>query len=92
MKMLLNGMKCLILIFDFPKFDLDHDDLAAAHQVKFKLFEGAFVKRWQQCDKFGKWVTADESRLAGWYHSPCTIEPAPKPIRTGATLHSLALT
>ena len=37
-------------------------------------------------------MTADESRLAGWYHSPCTIGPDPKPIRTGATRLSLAIT
>ena len=37
-------------------------------------------------------MTADVLCLAGWYHSPCTIGPDPKPIRTGATLHSLAVT
>ena len=37
-------------------------------------------------------MTANESRLAGWNHSPCTIGPDPKPIRTGATLHTLAIT
>ena len=30
--------------------------------------------------------------MAGWYHSPMTIGPEPKPIRTGATLHSLCIT
>ena len=35
---------------------------------------------------------ADESRLAGWYHSGTTIGPNDKPIRTGATLHLLAVT
>ena len=42
--------------------------------------------------KFGQWITADESRAAGWYNSPLTIGPEPKPTRTGATLHSLAIT
>ena len=41
---------------------------------------------------YGKWLTADESRVAGWYHSPITQGPEPKPIRTGATLHSLCVT
>ena len=34
-------------------------------------------------------MTADESRVAGWYHSPITCGPEPKPIRTGGTFHSL---
>jgi len=38
------------------------------------------------------WVTADESRITGWYHSPMTVGPDPKPIRMGATLHSLCVT
>ena len=41
---------------------------------------------------FGKWLTADESRVAGWYKSCMTQGPEPKPIRTGATLHSLCVT
>ena len=79
-------------VFDFPKHDHDHDDYAATHRVKFGLIEDAYMKQQQECVKIGKQVTADESCLAGWYHSPCTIGPDPKPIRTGATLHSLAVT
>jgi hypothetical protein len=41
---------------------------------------------------FGKWITADESRVAGWYRSGITIGPEPKPIRTGATIHSICVT
>ena len=41
---------------------------------------------------FGRLVTADESRVAGWYKSAMTIGPEPKPIRTGATIHSLCVT
>ena len=37
-------------------------------------------------------MTADESRVAGWYKSAMTIGPEPKPIRTGATIHSLCVT
>ena len=81
MKTIWNGMKCM---FDFPKHDHDHDYYAAAHCIKWALIEDAYaVKQWQDCVKFGKLVTANESRLAGWYHSPCTIGPDPKPIRTG---------
>ena len=36
-------------------------------------------------------MTADESRIAGWYHSPLKIGPEPKPIRTNATLHTLCV-
>ena len=67
-------------MFDFPKHDHDHDDYAAVHHVKFGLFEDAYIKRWQECVKFGKWVTADKSHLDGWYHSQITIGPNPKPI------------
>ena len=42
--------------------------------------------------KFGIWMTADESQISGWYHSPMTVGPEPKPIRTGCTLHSLCVT
>ena len=41
---------------------------------------------------FGKWLTADESRASGWYLSAMTMGPEPKPVRTGATLHSLCVT
>ena len=79
-------------VFDYPKDDHDHDDYAASHCIKWALIEDAYVKQWQQCVKFGKWVAANESRFSGWYHSPCTIGPNPKPICIGATLHSLAIT
>ena len=42
--------------------------------------------------KFVRWLTADESRVAGCYHSTMTVGPEPKPIRKGATLHSLCVT
>lgn len=34
----------------------------------------------------------DEAHVSGWYHSPFTIGPNPKPIYIGATLYSLAAT
>jgi hypothetical protein len=39
-----------------------------------------------------KWITTDERRVAGWYHSVMTIGPEPEPIRTGATLHTVCIT
>ena len=80
--------------FYYPHYDNHEDDDVtddtAPHRVKFGIIETEYVKRWQQCVKFGWWITANESRLAGWYHSGMTIGPDDKPIRTGATLHSLA--
>jgi hypothetical protein len=51
-----------------------------------------YNKRWQGIVNFGKSITTDESRVAGWYHSVMTIGPEPKPIRTGATLHTVCVT
>ena len=34
----------------------------------------------------------DESRVAGRYHTPINFGPDPKPILTGATIHSLYIT
>ena len=51
--------------FDYPRYDNHEDDDTAPHCVKFGIIETEYVKRWQQCVKFGRWITADESRLAG---------------------------
>ena len=67
-------------------------DGTAHHRQKFSMFEDSFNIRWKECVEFGKWLTFDESRVAGWYHSPITQGPDQKPIRTGATIHSLAIT
>ena len=69
-------------VFNFPKHDHNHDHYAPSHHIKWALIEDAYVKRWQQCVKFVKWVTADKFQLAQRYHSPCTIGLNPKPIRT----------
>jgi len=66
-----------------PKVEADVS--TAAHRLKHGLLEDAYNNRWQAVVDFGKWITADESRVAGWYHSAMTIGPEPKPIRTGAT-------
>jgi hypothetical protein len=64
----------------------------AKHRVKFGMVEDAFNKRWKELVTFGVHITFDESRVAGWYKSSITIGPEPKPIRTGATLHSMCVT
>ena len=53
----------------------------ARHRRKFAVIEDAYNKRWQAIVKFGRWMTADKSRVAGWYHSPMTVGPEPKPIQ-----------
>jgi hypothetical protein len=63
----------------------------AHHCRRFSVLEDGYNKRWQAIVNFGRCLTADESRIAGWYHSPMTIGPEPKPIRTGATLHSICV-
>ena len=41
---------------------------------------------------FGRWPTFDKSRVAGWYHSPITQGPDPKPKCTGTIIHSQSIT
>ena len=65
---------------------------AARHRTKFDHVEDGFNRRWKECVRFGEWITADESRVAGWYHSALTIGPDPKPIWTGATIHTVSIT
>ena len=38
------------------------------------------------------WLTFNKSHVVGWYHSPITQGPDPKPICIGATIHSLVIT
>jgi hypothetical protein len=78
--------------------DVYSDDKVAAnegtapHRLKHGQLEDGYNKRWQAIVNFGKRITTDESRVAGWYHSVMTIGPEPKPIRTGATLHTVCIT
>jgi hypothetical protein len=69
-----------------PSPDVEH------HHRQFKHIEDGFNKQWKEVVKFGRWITADEPRVAGWYSSAITIGPEPKPIRTGATIHSICVT
>ena len=62
------------------------------HRRKYKHIKDGFNRRWKECVKFGRWITADKSRLSGWYKSGITIGPEPKPIQTRATIHSICVT
>ena len=64
----------------------------ARHHRKLGDVEDAFNNWWKEWLTFGKWLTFGESRLAGWYHSPITCGPEPKPIRTGETIHAIYVT
>ena len=77
-------------LYTDPK--VEAQDGTAQHRKKFSMVEDAYNRRWQEMVNFGKWLTADESRVAGWYQSAMTIGPEPKPVRTGATIHSLCVT
>ena len=71
----------IIYLFDYPRYDNNgNDDDTATWCVKFGLTEDDYIKRQQQCVKFGCWITAGELRVAGWYHSTCMIGSDAKPI------------
>ena len=57
--------------------------------VKSSPLEDARNRMWHSVVDFGKWLTVDESQIAGWCHSPITQDPEQKPIWMSATLHSL---
>jgi hypothetical protein len=67
-------------------------DGTAKHRSKFKMVEDAFNERWKELVSFGVHLAFDKTWVAGWYKSSITIGPEPKPIRTGATLHSMCVT
>ena len=77
-------------VYDDEKEEVD--DNTAKHRRKFGQLEDGYTNRWMDMVVFGRRITADESRVARWYHSPMTCGPEPKPIRTGCTLHSLCVT
>ena len=66
-------------------------DSTSHHRRKFSYLEEAYNKRWEECVNPGNWLCMDESRLRGWYKSCMTIGPEPKPIRTGATAHTMCI-
>ena len=56
------------------------------------MFKDGFNIWWKECVEFRKWLTFNKSHVAGWYHSPITQGPDPKPSWTCATIHSPAIT
>ncbi|KAL3765170.1 hypothetical protein ACHAW5_008589 [Stephanodiscus triporus] len=64
----------------------------AHHRRKFAIVEDAFNARWKAAVIFGRRLTMDESRTPGWYHGPIMQGPEPKPVRTGATMHTVCVT
>lgn len=67
------------------------DDATVAHWSKFGIVEDGSNSQWQEVINFGRWLTADESQVSGWYKSQMTCGPEPKPIQTGAALHTLCV-
>ena len=47
----------------------------ANHRRKFGVLEDGYNRRWQAMVKFCRWMTADEIRIAGWYHSTMMVGP-----------------
>jgi hypothetical protein len=76
--------------FDNTKVDLPID--MAHHRWKFAIVEDAFNARWKAEVIFGWWLTMDKSRMPGWYKGPITQGPNPKPVRMGATMHTICVT
>ncbi len=64
----------------------------AHHCCKFAIIEDAFNKRWKEAMIFRWQLTMDESQTTGWYHGPITQGPEPKPVHTGATMHTVCVT
>ena len=56
------------------------------------MFEDGFNRWHKECLNFGRLLIFNKSRVVGCYHSPIMQGPDRKPIRTGATIHSLAIT
>ena len=77
---------------NYPEAKCAASEDTAKYRKKYGMLEDGYNKRWQQIVRAGRWLTADESRFAGWFHSSPTIGPEPKPIRTGCTLHTLCVT
>jgi hypothetical protein len=64
----------------------------AHHRRKFAIVENAFNGKLKVVVIFGRRLTMDESHTPGWYNGPITQGPEPKPIRTGATMHTVCVT
>ena len=40
---------------------------------KFGVLDDGYNRQWQAMVKFGRWMTADESRISGWSPSPAIV-------------------
>jgi len=76
--------------FTDVKIELPSD--VAHHRHKFAIIEDAFNVQWKATVIFGRRLKMDESRTPCWYHGPITQGPEPKPVRTGATMHTVCIT
>ncbi len=62
------------------------------HCRKFTIFKDGFNCWWKEwCPMFGRWLTFNESHVAGWYHDAITQGPDPKPICIGMKIYLLAI-
>ena len=59
---------------------------------KFAIIEDTFNACWKAAVIFGRQLTMDKSRTPGWYHRPITQGSEPKPVRNGATMHTVCVT
>ena len=95
--------RCLHFVDDWEDEDgVDWEDVylderyktpkTAKDRTKFGFVEDSHNDSWKEHILFGEDATYDESRCAGWYPGGLTKGPEPKPIRTGATLHSMCVT
>lgn len=91
-------MRCLHFVDDWEEDGLDYVDslfLVSDGIVKHEMKHGNLEEsHWCRCQKIvhpGMKLTGDESRCPGWYHSDMTMEPEPKPVCTGCTLHTLCV-
>ena len=62
------------------------------HCCKFVIIEDAFNVRSKVSVICGCLLTMGESHTPGWYHGPLTQGPEPKPVCTGATMHTICMT
>jgi hypothetical protein len=65
-------------IFQDQRFKQSPD--VEKHHQKYVHIEDGYNSSWKEVVSFSQWLTADESRVAGWYQSGITIGPEPKPI------------
>jgi hypothetical protein len=76
----------------FTDVNVELPTVVAHHCCKFAIIEDAFNEQWKEAVIFGQWLMMDKSQTLGWYHGPITQGPEPKPVCTGATMHTVCVT